>query len=108
MVKHWASTQKVIALSSGETALYGTVRATSEGIGLPSLMADLGLNLQIEVHTDSTAAKGIASRKGTGTVRHIDVSYLWIQDKITQKQMKHFKVLGTPQPSRRVHQARRT
>ncbi len=63
-VKHWASIQKVAALSSGEAELYGTVRAAAEGMGFRGLMKDMGIDVQMHVHTDSTAAKGIAQRKG--------------------------------------------
>ena len=99
LVKHWASTQKVIALSSGEAELYGTVRACAEAIGLRSLMRDLGIEMPIDVWTDSTAAKGIATRKGVGKVRHIDVSFLWLQDKVADQELMIHKVLGTQNPA---------
>ena len=43
---------------------------------------DLGLNLKGRVHTDSSAAKGIASRRGLGKTRHIDTQFLWVQERI--------------------------
>ncbi len=39
---------------------------------------DLGVSIGVNVKTDASAAKGIASRKGLGKVRHIDVSQLWL------------------------------
>ena len=41
-VKTWASTQHVIALSSGEAEFYGIVRGSSIGLGLKALLDDLG------------------------------------------------------------------
>ena len=34
------------------------------------------------VHTDSSAAKGAASRRGLGKTRHIDTQYLWVQERL--------------------------
>ncbi len=36
----------------------------------------------ILINLDASAAKGIASRKGVGKVRHLEVSQLWLQDKV--------------------------
>ena len=40
------------------------------------LMADMGSKLPIVVHSDATAAIGIACRKGPGKIRHLDVTDL--------------------------------
>ena len=40
-----------------------------------------------EVIIDSSAAKGIASRRGLGKVRHIEVHQLWLQDKVQKKEV---------------------
>ena len=46
------------------------------------MLEDLGIQTVIHMYTDSSAAKGIASRKGLGKVRHIEVNQLWLQDKV--------------------------
>ena len=51
-------------------------------MGIRSMMSDLGIDFGIKVKTDSTAAKGIASRSGLGKVRHIEVAQLWVQEKV--------------------------
>ena len=68
MIKSWSTTQAVIALSSGEAEFYGIVKGSSIGIGLRSVLADLGVDSRIQVHTDASAAKGIAMRRGLGTL----------------------------------------
>ena len=35
--------------------------------------------MTVEVCTDSSAAKGIAMRKGLGKVRHIELNKVWVQ-----------------------------
>ena len=74
VVKSWASTQSVIALSSGESEFYSIVKGCSQAMGLRALLADLGIDASIKLLTDATAGKAIASRRGLGRVRHIDVS----------------------------------
>ena len=78
LVKHWSSTQKVLALSSGEAELAGILKGTSEGLGLRSLCLDLGMAITLHVRTDSAAAIGICRRAGLGKVRHLAVGQLWV------------------------------
>ena len=67
LIKNWATTQTVVAISSGEAEYYGMTKGACEGLVVIRLMEDLGgLRMQIVLETDSSAAKGIASRKGVG------------------------------------------
>ena len=49
------STQHVIALSSGEAELYATGRAAAGGLQSVQLLTEAGMELKLEVLTDSTA-----------------------------------------------------
>ena len=82
-IKSWSSTQSVIALSSGEAEYYGVVKGASVLLGALSLCKDLGIEMKGRVHTDSSAAKGMASRRGLGKTRHIDTQYLWVQERLS-------------------------
>ena len=53
---------------------------------------DLGIELKGRIHTDSSAAKGIANRRGLGKTRHIHVNYLWIQERLHAGDFQLFKV----------------
>ena len=88
MIRSWSSTQRVIALSSGEAEYYGMVRGGAEGLGTRSILEDMGINMKIKLSEDSTAAKGIADRTGLGKVRHIEVNQLWIQEKVKNKEFQ--------------------
>ena len=61
------------------------------------MMSDMGITckLKMRVKTDSSAAKGIASRKGLGKVRHIEVNQLWIQDKVANGEIELMKIPGS-------------
>ena len=50
--------------------------------------------MKLDLLTDASAAKGIASRKGIGKVRHIEVSQLWLQDKVRKGEIEVIKVDG--------------
>jgi hypothetical protein len=99
LIKHWSNNQSVIALSSGEAELYGVISGASHTIGLQSIAADLSVDVEKTIHTDSSAAKGICERKGVGKIRHLAVSSLWIQDRIRSGDIALRKIAGTLNPS---------
>ena len=63
-MKHWASTQASVVLSSGEAEFAGVIRGAGQGLGYQALVADLGIAVALRVWTDSGAAIGIGSRQG--------------------------------------------
>jgi len=94
VLRGWSSTQKVIALSSGEAEYYGMVRGGAEALGTQSILGDLGVSRNVKLMTDSSAAKGIAMRTGLGKVRHIEVNQLWLQEKVRDNVIQVIKVEG--------------
>ena len=91
-IKTWSTSQSVVSLSSGEAEYYGMVRGAAQAIGVRSMLEDIGIKKTIVVRTDASAAKGIASRKGMGRVRHIEVNQLWLQDKVASGEIKVVKI----------------
>ncbi len=61
---------------------------------MKGLMADLGLEVGAQVNTDSSAARSIASKRGAGRVRHIEVRELWEQDRIANGELEIRKAMG--------------
>ena len=94
-VKHWGKTQTTISLTSGQAEPHGTAMGCAQALGIQSLMQNISWHANIVMHSDATAAIGIARRKGLGKIRHLDVTDLWIQDKIRSKIFQVVKVLGT-------------
>ena len=94
LIKSWSKTQTVVALSSGEAEYYGMVRGTSIGLGVRGLMEDLGVTMRVRTSTDSTAASGIANRRGLGKARRNEVNQLWLQDKVNNKEVEVRRVRG--------------
>jgi hypothetical protein len=99
LIKHWSTTQKAVTLSSGEAELCGIVKGTAEALGIQSLGRDLGIEMKISIHTDSSAAAGICRRSGIGRVRHLAVGQLWVQEGLRRGDFRLFKVTGTDNPA---------
>eukprot|EP00969_Alexandrium_andersonii_P260382 11511999-Alexandrium_andersonii.AAC.1 len=55
--------------------------------------------MKVRLGTDSSAAKGVASRKGLGKVRHIEACQLWLQEKVQEGRIGLMKVKGTENPA---------
>ena len=48
-------------------------------MGVKSLLRELGIDVTIKLHLDSSSAKSMMSRLGVGRVRHLETRMLWIQ-----------------------------
>ncbi len=86
-------------MSSGEAELYALTKGAANSLGLASLAADFGLDLNIRIHTDASAAIGMVHRQGVGKLRHVRVQYLWVQSKVQDGEMKVQKVDGKANPA---------
>ena len=52
-----------------------------------------------DIMADASAALGIIGRTGLGKLRHIDTSYLWLQQDSIKKKLTMNKVKGTENPA---------
>jgi len=86
--------QAIHAQSSGEAEFYGVVSCISTCIGILGSMQFIGFPLKLDVYTDSSAARGILARQGTGKVRHLEVKSLWVQQLVKSKFLRVLPVAG--------------
>ena len=64
------------------------------------MFADWNLKLQLSLHTDSSSAKAIASRRGTGkSTRHVQTRMLWLQERGAAKHLQVVKVASESNPA---------
>ncbi len=98
-IKSWSVNQDAIALSSGEAEYYGLVRTATQSIGIKSLLKDMGIESGITLYTDASAAKGMAHRTGVGRVRQLDVSQLWLQERVRKGEINVHKVGTNDNPA---------
>ena len=66
-----ATTQKVVATSSGEAEFYALTTSASRAPGAEAMAADMSKVVKPRVRVDATASKAIASRRGVERVRHL-------------------------------------
>ena len=95
LIRATSSTQGIQGLSSGESEFMALVRATSIGLGAQAMAKDLGVELTLSVKTDSSAAHGVAHRRGVGKIRHLHTPLLWIQQCVKTRGVRLSKVPGT-------------
>jgi translation elongation factor EF-4 len=94
LIKSWSKSQTTVALSSAESELYACIKASCEGLGMLSMMKDYGFTMKGEIRSDASAALGIIARNGLGKMRHLDTTYLWIQEVSAEKKLLFDKVDG--------------
>ena len=63
LLRHSSTVQNVIGLSSAESEYDALTKGGCSGLGLQSLFADWNLKLQLSLHTDSSSARAVASRR---------------------------------------------
>ena len=83
VLKTWSSTQATIATSSGEAELLAMYDGAARGLGLNTIMKEMGLGLELSlcrICTDSSVAKSSVSTRGLGRMRHLEVKLLWLQE----------------------------
>jgi len=74
--------QSLTTLSVAESEFYALIKGASAVLGLQSLFADWGLQVTVELQSDSTSAKSMADCKGVAKVKHMQTRFLWIQERI--------------------------
>ncbi|CAK0859186.1 unnamed protein product [Prorocentrum cordatum] len=91
LLKHGSSVQSTVSFSSGEAEYHALLRGACHGVGAQAFLADLGVEVDYEmelyIFSDSSAARGSAIRQGLGAARHLDVRFLWLQERIQRKRL---------------------
>ena len=95
LIRATSSTQGIQGLSSGEAEFMALARGASILIGAGAMARDLGHQFQLRACLDSSAAKGVAERRGVGKMRHLHTPLLWLQGRVKQGDLKLSKVSNT-------------
>ena len=100
LIKSHSKTQAIIAKSSGESELYGVIRASTESLGISTLLEDCGVGgFNVRVGMDANAAIGIVQRRGLNKLRHVELDVLWVQEQQARRLLPFRKVPGPLNPS---------
>ena len=99
-LRTWSTTQPTAAMSSAEAELYAMTEGAARGMGVRSMLGELGVPIEtVYLHTDSSAAKSFASRRGLGKMRHLEVKDLWLQAAVKEGKVRLYKVNGEENPA---------
>ena len=74
------------ALLMAESGFDGVVRGEVSGIQLRETFMQFGFSVRLRVLLDSSAARAMSARTGSGRVKHVEARYLWVQDGVRKKQ----------------------
>ena len=89
-------------MSSAGAEFYSMVEGVLRGYEMTGLSGELGEEvsvIKVVLGTDSSAAKGFASRRGVGKMRHMQVRWLWLQEEVKKGNVRVFKVKGVENPA---------
>ena len=93
-------TQKIVSLSSAESETYAAASAAMDAILIRAIISwMLQSTILMCLYIDSSAARGILSRRGVGRLRHLSCRVLWLQDLVGEKLLMVKAVLGAINPS---------
>ena len=86
LIESSTRTHQVVFLSTAESKFSGIVRGAASGIHLREAFTRLGFTVQLRVLSDSSAARAMTARTGSGRVKHVETRYLCLQDRVRKKQ----------------------
>jgi hypothetical protein len=77
------------------------IEAVIRAKGVSHVMVELGFDVQqeLQLHTDSSAAKSFVSRKGLGKMKHLEIRDLWLQREVSLGKVVVNKVDGKKNPA---------
>ena len=89
MVTSWSRTQKSIALSSCESEYLASVGGGAEALYISALWEFLThKETEARIISDSSSCRAFSQRQGVGRLKHINVKYLWLQQKIKEEALQ--------------------
>ena len=88
LLKASSTLQTTVSLSSGESEYYAIVKVASNILGLRELYREWNVEVGCMVLSDSSAARGMCSRRGLGKTRHVQTRYLWVQHRLKENEFE--------------------
>ena len=83
MVRDGSTLQSSTARSMGEGEFYPMVKGRKVGLSLRSIYMDLGIQMKVEIRSDSSTANSLSDRSGAGQrTKHIDTRYFGIKVRV--------------------------
>ena len=65
---------------------YGVLRGSASAHQVRQLLFEMNIEMEVEILTDSSAARGMVRRSRSGRVKHLEACWLWLQERTRAKQ----------------------
>ena len=75
------------AWSSGEAEFHGIVRTVATSKQTSQILEQIGMQSEVTIASDSSAARGMCTRTGSGKVRHLSIKELRKQEAFSQERV---------------------
>ena len=76
--------QSVRALSTGDE-FFAIMKGSAHSLHSQAILKGFGATVNAVVLSHASAGIGIASRQGCGRLKHLEVKWLWVQEKVSEK-----------------------
>ena len=85
VIETGSASQQTSALSSAEAEFYASGRASATLLMMASVLSEMNLKRSVPINLmDSDAGRALANRLGVGKMRHIQIRWLWLQERIRE------------------------
>ena len=99
-VCHFTRTQEAISLSTTEAELRASCKGVMEALGIREMINFLfGTDCELHHFTDASGAFGAIKRRGAGSMKHLTIRELWIQDTMREPFTKCSKIPRSENPA---------
>eukprot|EP00972_Heterocapsa_arctica_P058857 8673936-Heterocapsa_arctica.AAC.1 len=86
--------QPVVALSTCEAELLAISTAVAEGLYVIHLLSEIGISASLRLRSDSSAARAVVAKRGSGKMKHLQIRHLWLQEGFRRGDFE-LSVIGT-------------
>ena len=88
LIETQVASQPVVALSSGEAEFYAIGRGAASAIMIRQFLGQCDIKIEAVIRSDSSAGRAIATRIGSGKLRHLHIRDLWIQERVRARDLR--------------------
>ena len=92
-------TQGSPAMSSAEAEGHALGSGACEGLFICAVVKELRIELNLALHSDSTATISQHTKMGLGLMKHVELRFLFVKDLLKRERLTQCKISGTENPA---------
>ena len=95
----YSRTQGSPAVSSAGAEGYALGSGACEGLFICAVAKELGVELRLTLHSNSTATISQHAKVGLGRMKHLELRFLFVEDLLKRERLTLSKIPGTENPA---------